>query len=236
MVLRPGQRVVHLPGIGVSASRRAVSVAAASWWLAGGAPAPVAAYQPKGAASLATSYVNLVNPGTYDAAPGTAPTHDTATGWTFVSGQYLTTGIVVGTARDWAMLVRFSNVTLVANSVFAGAIMIASGYPRFTLGLEGAGSPRLYGNGGYLGTGTQAAAAVMAMAATKGYWNGSQESGSISSVSGDISIGIDIGRRRRSDNKHDMHFAGSIQAVAVWSISTNHATWMPAVMAACALI
>ena len=31
------------------------------------------AYQPKGAASLAASYFNLANPGTYNAAPGTAP-------------------------------------------------------------------------------------------------------------------------------------------------------------------
>lgn len=42
--------------------------AAAPWYLAGGAPTPIAVYQPKGAASLAASYVNLANPGTYDAA------------------------------------------------------------------------------------------------------------------------------------------------------------------------
>ena len=112
MVLRPGQRVVHVPGIGVSASRRAVSVAAASWWLAGGAPAPVAAYQPKGAASLATSYVNLVNPGTYDAAPGTAPTLD-ANGWVFNgTDQYLSTGVTLSrNPADICLFVRCTGAT-----------------------------------------------------------------------------------------------------------------------------
>lgn len=67
--------------------------AAADWWVVPGKTC-VAAYQPIGAASLAASYVNLANPGTYDAAPGVAPTWASATGWTFNgSTQYLTTGI-----------------------------------------------------------------------------------------------------------------------------------------------
>ena len=65
----------------------------------------------KGAASLAASYINLANPGTYDAAPGTAPSFDTATGWTFAaaSSQYLTTGIVFGV--NWTILVRVGSAT-----------------------------------------------------------------------------------------------------------------------------
>ena len=56
--------------------------AAAQWWLSGGVSAAncVAAYQPIGATSLAASYTNLANPGTYTAAPGVAPTFDAATG------------------------------------------------------------------------------------------------------------------------------------------------------------
>lgn len=67
------------------------------WWLAGGVAAGdcVAAYQAKGAASYAASKVNLANPGTYDAADGTAyPTWDAATGWTGGSGKNLLTGVV----------------------------------------------------------------------------------------------------------------------------------------------
>lgn len=56
------------------------TAAALPWYRAGGVPAPVAVYQPKGAADLAESYVNFVNPGTYNAVPGTAPTALNAAG------------------------------------------------------------------------------------------------------------------------------------------------------------
>lgn len=70
-------------------------VSSVSKWYSGA----VVAYQPKGAASLAASYVNLANPGTYDAVPGTAPTWNAMNGWSFVtaSAQYLLTGYTVST-------------------------------------------------------------------------------------------------------------------------------------------
>ncbi len=79
------------------------------WWLAGGISAAncIAAYQPKGAASLAASYVNLANPETYDAALGVAPTWDSVNGWKFSALQYLRTGIVP--TSGFSMVVRFSN-------------------------------------------------------------------------------------------------------------------------------
>lgn len=81
--------------------------AAADWWVVPGKTC-VAAYQPIGAASLAASYVNLANPGTYDAAPGVAPTWASATGWTFNgSTQYLTTGITPPRDQTWSLLVRY---------------------------------------------------------------------------------------------------------------------------------
>jgi hypothetical protein len=94
IILRPGQRILNIPGIGVSTSRRAVQAAAsADWWAVAGKTC-IAAYQPKGAADLAASYVNLANPGTYNAALGTAPTHASATGWTFNgTTQCLKTGV-----------------------------------------------------------------------------------------------------------------------------------------------
>ena len=72
------------------------------WYRADGAPMPVAAYQPKGAASLAASYINLANPGTYNAAPGTAPGWSAANGWAFTTTQWLTTGIVA--QNGWSLL------------------------------------------------------------------------------------------------------------------------------------
>lgn len=182
-------------------------------------PGVVAAYQPVAAPGPLLARYNQAHGGSnrYKAVDGTVPTWAAHTGWTFVgaSSQYLETGVVVGNNRNWSMFVRFSGITPTINSVFCGAIMIAGGNPRFTLGLEGAGFPRLYGNGGYLGTGTQEAAAVMGMAGTTAYWNGVAESGSISTEAGDISIGIDIGRRRRSDGGHDQYYNGEMQALVI---------------------
>lgn len=80
-------------------------LAVAPWWKVAGKTC-VAAYQPKGAASLAASYVNLANPGTYDAAPGAAPTL-TADGWSFDGTQYLVVAGLVQN-RPLTMLVSAS--------------------------------------------------------------------------------------------------------------------------------
>lgn len=85
-------------GIFAQAMGGAGVVSVTPWYLAGGITAAqcMAAYQPKGAASLAASYTNLANVGTYTAAPGTAPAFATATGWTFngaTNNRYLETGI-----------------------------------------------------------------------------------------------------------------------------------------------
>lgn len=87
---------------------RAAAASAAPWWYVAGKTC-VAAYQPKGAASLAASYVNLANPGTYDAAPGTAPDWDSGTGWTFNgSTQYLMmTSPISGTGAR-SIIARFT--------------------------------------------------------------------------------------------------------------------------------
>lgn len=79
------------------------------WYLAGGVALAnaVAVYQPIGAASLAASYVNLANPGTYDAAPGVAPTWAGASGWVFNgTSQYLRVGAAVVGSPPFSMIAR----------------------------------------------------------------------------------------------------------------------------------
>lgn len=64
------------------------------WYNTGNTPDPLAIWQAKGAASLAASYVNLVNPGTHDLTVGVAPTLDSY-GWVSGSGTaYLVSDIV----------------------------------------------------------------------------------------------------------------------------------------------
>lgn len=77
------------------------------WYLSGNVVLVncIAAYQAKGAASLAASYVNLANPGTYNATPGVAPTWDAADGWILNGSQYLTTGIIP--ASGHSVIVQF---------------------------------------------------------------------------------------------------------------------------------
>ena len=135
--------------MGLGLGRSAVSAAAVPWWLAGGVAAgnAVAVYQPKGAASLAASYVNLANPGTYDAAPGVAPTWASGTGWTFNgSSQYLTTG-VLGTSAI-SLIIRFSDAS--GGLITFGAAIEIGGPAKYILW-----RPRSNGNDRviFLGTG-----------------------------------------------------------------------------------
>lgn len=91
---------------------RGAGAAAAQWWLSGGVSAAnvIAVYQPIGAASLAASYTNLANPGTYDAtAPGVAPNWTAADGWIFTGTQHVRQPITF--QQGYTFLIRFSNWT-----------------------------------------------------------------------------------------------------------------------------
>jgi len=87
------------------------------WWLAGGIPssACVVAYQAKGAASLAASYVNLANPGTYNLLVLSAPSWNATDGWIFDGTTGLNTGINASGKIDWSFSLRYSNASQVAS-------------------------------------------------------------------------------------------------------------------------
>lgn len=81
------------------------------WYLTGGAPTPIAVYQADGAANLAASQVNLVNPGTYNlvTAPGLSiPTWDAINGWD-VTGKAWDTGIIP--AASYSTIVSYTDQT-----------------------------------------------------------------------------------------------------------------------------
>lgn len=217
--------------MGLGLGRSSVQAAAAApWWLAGGAPTPVAVYQPKGAASLAASYVNLANPGTYDAAAGSAPSFDTATGWSFNgSSQYLTTGVV--TARAWTWLVRFSDAS--ANLISMGAAdEISSTHYDFIRPRNNTNRQYYLGEAGVTNAGAQASG-VMGRAGVTCYLNGSAD-GTISSSSAAASLGHYLGALNFSGNPAQYH-NGKIQA-AVYYDSTLNGTQVATVSAAMAAL
>lgn len=145
----------------------AAAAAAGNWWEAGGATGCVAAYQPKGAASLAASYVNLANPGTYDAAPGTAPTWNSTDGWTGDGTRYLTTGI--SPSNTWSYIARISGVT--ANAPFGSRAGIGN-QEVWIFPTSGANS--LWSNGARTtDAGTTYPTGVVAIADRGRYFNGS---------------------------------------------------------------
>lgn len=142
-------------------------------WLAGGIPrtACVAAYEPICAVSLADSYINRANPGTNDAAPGTAPTWSAKLGWTFNgTTQYLTTGVVPG--QMWSMIARYSNASL---TPYRGLMGSRSGTPyanSLTLWLWGGTGKSDWVNGIPYVSLTAIASGVMAIAGLAAYRDG----------------------------------------------------------------
>jgi hypothetical protein len=151
------------------------------WWLAGGIPrtACLAAYQPKGASSLAGSYTNLATPGVNNAALGVAPTWDVENGWKFNTSQYLRSGIIPAT--NYSIIIRFSNMTS-----FASSLYIFGSYDyslSYLYGIQPAhvkatGPPILYDVWYFAGGGTgktaapEATSGTLAMAGLNAYRNG----------------------------------------------------------------
>lgn len=110
---RAGRKFYSIPGLGFAAYAPAAA-AVVPWYLTGGIAAAncIGAYQAKGAASQAASYVNLVTPGTYDLTEGSAPGGwDTSYGWNFTTHtQWLDTHITPSPG-SWSGIIRFSDLS-----------------------------------------------------------------------------------------------------------------------------
>lgn len=182
------------------------------WWNNNGAIAGcIAAYQPKGAASLAASYVNLATPGTYDAAPGVAPTLD-ANGWLFNgSTNYLVTNVVP--SSTYSMLAKFSGV--LTTGVIAGA-----GNPLFAFQATNGTGRRFSWAATNNVVSPGVASGVLALCANNGYYNGSLDTTLSSSWTG-TPPAITIGGRNQGAGSIASFFGGYIQAVAIYSITLS---------------
>ena len=201
---------------------------AAGWWVVAGKTC-VAAYQPIGAASLAASYTNLANPGTYDAAPGVAPTWASGTGWTFNAAlvQRLLTGIVP--ADGWTAICKFSDATANGNAIFGS---YTGNTTRFIIQI---GATNItYQQGFYTTVTPTLTAGVLAISGQRGYRNGTAEGSAISAWSGTATSQIAIGGYATSGTNVVANLTGKIQAVAIYSdtLSGAEVATLSAAMAA----
>jgi hypothetical protein len=189
-----------------------------AWYRAGGAPLPIAAYAPKGAASLAASYTNLANNGAqYNAAPGTAPTFNTATGWTFLtaSAQYLTTGVTPG--NNWSVIVRFSDASV--NGTLLGGRKAAGASDGFVISNNFLSNQVLFDSGNRATYAATVASGVLAIAGTKAYSDGVEVSAALPGTPVTPSA-IYIGALDNNTAAVGF-FTGKIQAFAVYNVALS---------------
>jgi len=143
---------------------------AADWWDPTGAGLCIwAAYQPKGAASLVASYIDLSGNGN-NAGVGVAPTWDAVNGWKFNgSTQYLTTGFVPSSDTTQSMIVQYTTRTSAAYRAIAGI----SDSSSQRLALSGQWTAGVaYMNGGGLDIAPLLNAGNLCVAGVQGYRNG----------------------------------------------------------------
>lgn len=217
--------------------------AAAAWWLSGGVSAAncVAAYTPKGAASLAASYDNNAAPGngladgTYDAAPGVAPTWAAATGWYSDGTKYLNTGVLPN--ANYSVIVRFSGMQTNAYKTMLGSFTDTNRWldighytiPASSILMRNGNTNWISGGGANLAAGTYAIAGQSDV-----YINGVGQSASLGTWSGGAGtrpiwiFGLNVGSLSRP-------ISGYIQAVAIYN-TTLSAAQVAAISAAMAAL
>jgi hypothetical protein len=218
IIQRPGTRSIYLPGPDFGVEVRQPLGGAVPWWLTGGIAAAncIAAYQPKGAANLAASYVNFAHPGTYDAAPGVAPGWDTTIGWIFSIPKYLKTGIVP--TLTYSMMVQFSGYTTGATAkALAGCYSTST--QNFLIHAEMSAGFVGYWNGGSLTGSASMAAGNLCVAGKTGYKNGVID-GTIPAGGTNNAIEIYIGALNGAGTP-SQHTACNMQALAIYDIDIS---------------
>lgn len=167
-----------------------------TWWLSGGIlPSNcIIAYAPKGAFNITDSYINLSNPGYYDATVGVVPTWDATNGWKFNgSTQYLLTGWTTPGVPTHSMFVRFSNV---GNAGYMCGVFGGSPLYFFSL-LPKSGSNQYFGNSGETGYAGAATSGVIGFAGSTAYQNGTSK-GAIGTSAGTYTAVVPIGCRKQT--------------------------------------
>lgn len=203
-----------------------------SWWLSGGvSPSDVvAAYQPRGAASLAASYVNLANPGMYDAIQVIAPTLE-ATGWGFDSNSWLNVPYPAPYDQSHSVLVRYTTPAL-SNNFLCGR---TPGSGQYAISLRSSANPNpVFWNGGGLFR-TVGTSGVIGISGNLAFVGGVQQSGTIPTNPAVVgAYGYGIGAANNNGSRL-LAWTGTIAAIAIYS-TTLTAPQVAAISAAMAAL
>jgi hypothetical protein len=197
--------------------RRVYAVAEPNWYEAGFLGfAPWESHQPKTAASLVASYLDLNNNG-HNAGVGVAPTWDSTNGWIFNgSTQYLTTTFVPEANRTQTLIIQFAS----HNAALTHTCSLYSG--TFSFGIRAYyASKHYYMNGAYGSKSPGITEGNLCVGQVTGYVNGVFDMG-IGSSTGTATHPLYIGCR--NNNGVADRFAGvHIQAIAIYDCALTGA-------------
>jgi hypothetical protein len=178
------------------------------------------AWQAKGAASLAQSYVDLSG-NSHDLSAGVAPDWNNTTGWVFNgSTHYLNTGFTPDADQSQTLIVQFAGFTTgySVQQVAAGCTNSGLGDENLSIQLAWT-STTYYGyrNGNYKTVGGgQRSAGNLCVAGAKGFYNGNLEVVDIGTW-GDTPLNTVYIGGRNNDASLQYPAAVTIEAVAIYS-------------------
>lgn len=188
------------------------SLQAPPWYNAGGAADPLGAWLGKGAGSKAASFINLVNPGTYDLTEIGAINWTDANGWEGVLLSGLDTGITP-TSQNYTYICAFND-----NGSGNSGIVLGCNQASYVWIRPNNGSAQhSYKNGNSTGTDVAGAVAsgVMAIAGVNCYLNGVAD-GSVA-VAWGVATSVFLTCRSNTGVPATQYLAGYVIAAAIWN-------------------
>lgn len=201
---------------------------ATPWYRAGGAPLPVAAYQPKGAATYAIAKQNISLPGTHDLFEGIIPGWNSADGFIFTGSQWLDTDITP--ANGYTAMVQFANATTASFYALFGTLFNGA---RFNV-YPNSGFGVVYGYGSLTLSNPGLASGNLGICGGRGYRNGFAE-GAVMSFTAVNPFKLVLGARRSTGGAVGEFAKANISAFVIYSVTLT-AAQVAAVSAAMAAL
>jgi len=208
---------VSLPMVGAGPSGVGGGV---DWWDPDSESLSVwAAYQPKGAASLADSYTDLSGNGN-DLSVGKAPDWDATNGWKFdgASQHYLKSDFIPDNDQSQTVLVQFSNFTGTGTLFGLRQSVAPPSYYGIHPNWAGLSQVGYYGGGGQTTVAPNLVSGNLGIAGNQGYRNGSADGGALAAWPGASSYKKYVGARNDRGSP-DTYVTSYIQVFVIYDVT-----------------